>query len=451
MESFEAIIIGAGQAGPSLAARFAGAGKKTAIVERHKYGGTCVNTGCIPTKTLVASARAAWVARRAADWGVSIEGSIRVDMKKVKERKDGVVRQSYEGLEKWLKGTANLTVIDGHARFENSHTIAVDGRRLSAPLIFINVGGRAVIPSIPGLDQIPYLTNSTMMDIDFLPEHLVVIGGSYIALEFAQMYRRFGSQVTVIERSDRILMREDRDVSEAVTQFLTEEGIRILTNTQVLRAAASCTIETASGAVTGSHLLVATGRVPNTHDLGLEDTEVTRDKRGYILVDNELETEAAGVYALGDCHGRGGFTHTSYNDYEIVAANLLDGDHRSLGDRFPCYAVYTDPPLGRAGMTETDVRNAGRKALIGKRPMSRVGRAVEKGETKGFLKVLVDSETKAILGASLLGAECDEAVHCLIDVMNARQPYTAISRAVHIHPTVSELLPTVLQNLQPLE
>ena len=450
MTLYDAIVIGTGQSGPSLAVRLAAAGRRVAIVERKRFGGTCVNTGCIPTKALVASARAAWVARHAADWGVSAGGPVTVDMNKVKARKDAIVRQYAEGIKSWLEGAANCTVHQGHARLEGRHTVRVGDEVMKAPLIFLNVGGRAAAPPIPGLDTVPYLNNTSILEIDFLPEHLVILGGGYIACEFAQMYRRFGSDVTVIERGPRLLSREDPDVSEAVREIFDSEGIRVLANASIVRVSRPAAVETTAGNVPGSHLLVALGRAPNTHDLGLDRAGIAVDGRGFIQVDDRLQTSVPGVYALGDCNGRGGFTHTSYNDYEIVAANLLDGGSRRVSDRIPAYAVYIDPPLGRAGMTETQVRASGKKALIGKWPMARVGRAVERGETKGFFKVLVDAETNLILGAALLGIECDEVIHSILDVMYAGAPYTVISRAMHIHPTVSELIPTVLQNLTPL-
>jgi pyruvate/2-oxoglutarate dehydrogenase complex dihydrolipoamide dehydrogenase (E3) component len=455
---YDAIIIGTGQAGPSLAVRLAGAGMKTAIVERKRFGGTCVNTGCIPTKTLVASARAAHVARNAGEYGVMIDSSITVDMKKVKERKDAVVRRSNEGVEKWLKNTENLTVYESHARFGGAHQIRVGDELLEADKIFINVGGRASTPPLPGLDQVSHLNNSTMMGVDFLPEHLIVVGGSYVGLEFAQMYRRFGSEVTIIEMGPRLIQREDEDVSEAVKAILENEGIHIRLSAECIAlekhgAKVAVNVDCSSGdkAVVGSHVLLAVGRVPNTADLGLENARIAMDQRGYIQVDDQLRSNVPGIYALGDCNGRGAFTHTSYNDYEIVAANLLDGDQRRVSDRITAYNLYIDPPLGRAGMTEMEVRKSGRKGLIAKRPMARVGRAVEKGETEGFMKVLVDAETKEILGASLLGIECDEVIHSILDVMYAKAPYTVIQRAMHIHPTVSELIPTMLGELKPLE
>ena len=455
--TYDAIIIGTGQAGPSLAVRLASAKMKVAIIERKRFGGTCVNNGCIPTKTLVASARAAHVARRAAEYGVTVGSAVTVDMKKVKARKDAVVQNSNQGVEKWLKNTANLTVYEGHGSFESARQIRVGGELLEAGKIFINVGGRASAPPLPGLDQIEYLNNSSMMEVDFLPEHLIVIGGSYIGLEFAQMYRRFGSEVTVVEMGPRLIQREDPEVSDAVKTILENEGIRIRTGAQCIAlekrgGRVSVNVDCTSGdtSLIGSHALLAVGRVPNTSDLGLEKAGVAVDQRGYIQVDDQLRTNVDGIYALGDCNGKGAFTHTAYNDYEIVAANLLDGDQRRVSDRITAYALYTDPPLGRAGMTETEVRKSGRKALIGLRPMARVGRAVEKGETQGFMKILVDAETKMILGASLLGIECDEIIHSILDVMYAKAPYTVIQRAMHIHPTVTELIPTILGELKPL-
>ena len=456
--TYDAIVIGTGQAGPSLAVRLAGAGMKAAIIERKQFGGTCVNNGCIPTKTLVASARAAHVARRAGEYGVMIDGSIAVDMKKVKERKDTVVHRSNDGVEKWLKSTENLTVYEGHARFTGPRQIGVGDELLEANQIFINVGGRASTPPLRGLDQVSYLNNSTMMEVDFLPEHLIVIGGSYVGLEFAQMYRRFGSEVTIVEMGPRLIQREDEDVSEAVRTILEAEDIKTRLSAECIalekrgdKVAVGVDCTSGDKIVVGSHVLLAVGRVPNTADLGLENARIAVDQRGYIQVDDQLRTNVPGIYALGDCNGRGAFTHTSYNDYEIVAANLLEGDQRRVSDRITAYALYIDPPLGRAGMTETEARKSGRKVLITKRPMTRVGRAVEKGETEGFMKILVDAKTKEILGASLLGIECDEVIHSILDVMYAKAPYTVIQRAMHIHPTVTELIPTMLGELKPLE
>jgi pyruvate/2-oxoglutarate dehydrogenase complex dihydrolipoamide dehydrogenase (E3) component len=455
---YDAIVIGTGQAGPSLAVRLAETGVKVAIIERKRFGGTCVNNGCIPTKTLIASARTAHVARRAGDYGVTISGSIAVDMKKVKTRKDAVVRHSSEGLEKWLRNTQNLTIIEGQALFVDAHSVRVGDEVLEADKFFINVGGRAAVPALRGIDQVRYLNNSTMMDVDFLPEHLIVIGGSYVGLEFAQMYRRFGSEVTVVQKGPRLCQREDEDVSENIKTILEGEGIKIRLDAECIgfekrSDKVAVQVECTSGdkTVIGSHVLLAVGRVPNTSDLGVEHAGIKVDERGYIQVDDQLRTNVPGIYALGDCNGRGAFTHTAYNDYEIVAANLLDGDERRVSDRITAYALYIDPPLGRAGMTEAEVRKSGRKTLIAKLPMTQVGRAREKGETDGFMKILVDAKTKKILGASLLGIECDEVIHSILDVMYAKAPYTVIQRAMHIHPTVSELIPTMLGELKPLQ
>ena len=454
---FDAIVIGTGQAGPALAARLSAAGMKVAVVERKHFGGTCVNTGCIPTKTLVASAYAAHLARRAGEYGVAIGGQIDVDMKRVKARKDEIAGRSNKGVEDWVRGLKNGTVYHGHARFESPHSVRVNDDVLEGEKIFINVGGRALIPAMPGLDEVSYLTNSSMMNVDFLPEHLIVVGGSYIGLEFAQMYRRFGANVTIVEKAPRLIVREDEDVSTAVQGILEREGIAIRLNAECITAHAQdgrvvvgLDCAEASRQVEGSHLLLAVGRVPNTDDLGLDKAGVETDNAGYIKVDDQLRTSVPGIWALGDCNRKGAFTHTSYNDYEIVAANLLDNDPRKVSDRIMTYALFIDPPLGRAGMTEAEVRAAGRKALIATRPMSSVGRAVEKGETQGFMKIVVDAETKAILGAAILGVTGDEVIHVLLDVMYARAPYTTVSRAMHIHPTVSELLPTLVQGLQPL-
>ncbi len=457
VQKFDSIVIGTGQAGPALAVRLAHSGRKTAILERKLFGGTCVNVGCIPTKTLIASARVAHLARRGADFGVMINGGFHVDMAKVKARKDAVVKQSNEGVTNWLKSTSNLTIIEGHGRFENAHTVRVNDMLLEAGEIFINVGGRASVPDIPGLSEVDYLTNSSMMDIDFLPEHLVIIGGSYISLEFAQAYRRFGSRVTVIETGPRLISREDEALSEAVQAILETEGIVVQLNAKNLSiarnnngVAVSITSANTTQEIQGSHLLLAVGRIPNTDDLGLDKAGVIMDARGFITVDDQLRTTVPGIWALGDANGRGAFTHTSYNDFEIVAANLLDNDPRRVTDRIQTYALFIDPPLARVGMSEREVRASGRKALVGRMKMARVGRARERGETQGMMSLLVDAETKKILGAALLGIEADEAIHALLDVMYADQPYTVIQRAMHIHPTVSELIPTLLADLKPL-
>jgi len=455
MKHFDAIIIGTGQAGPSLAARFAGAGKTVAIIERQKFGGTCINTGCIPTKTLVASAYAIHVARRGAEYGFAT-GDVRVDIKQVKARKDAVSGRSNKGVEEWLRGTANCTVVLGHARFQSSNTVVVNDEVLQADKIYINVGGRASVPEMPGIHDVPFLNNSSIMDIDFLPEHLVIIGGSYVGLEFAQIYRRLGSEVTIVEMGPRLIGREDEDVSQTVREILEAEGIHIRLNAKCISLAKreggvgiGITCEEGPPEVVGTHILLAVGRSPNTSDLGLDRAGVTTDKRGYITVDDTLQTNVPGIWALGDCNGHGAFTHTSYNDYEIVADNLFNADHRRLSDRIQAYALYIDPPLGRCGMTDAEIRKSGRRALAVKYPMSQVSRAYEKGETKGFIKISVDAETKQILGAAILGVGGDEVIHVLLDIMYAKAPYTVIQRAMHIHPTVAEYLPTILAKLEP--
>jgi len=455
-QHFDVIIIGTGQAGPSLAARFSAAGMAVAIIERHKFGGTCVNTGCFPTKTMVASAYAAHVARRGAEFGFDVKGDVRVDIKRVKARRDEISGRSSRGVEEWLRGLKNCTVIHGHACFQSSGTVVVNDEVLQADKIYINVGGRASTPDMPGIHDVPFLTNSSMMDIDFLPEHFIIVGGSYVGLEFGQIYRRFGSEVTIVEMGPRLIGREDEDVSQAVHEILEAEGIHIRLNAKCISlakrndgVAVGLTCEEGPPEVIGTHVLLAVGRTPNTNDLGLDRAGVATDHRGYITVDDQLQTNVPGIWALGDCNGRGAFTHTSYNDYEIVADNLFNADHRRVSDRIQAYALYIDPPLGRCGMTDAAVRKSGRAALATKYPMSRVSRAVEKGETQGFIKIAVDAETKQILGAAILGTAGDEVVHVLLDVMYAKAPYTVVQRAMHIHPTVAEYLPTVLSQLEP--
>lgn len=456
MTTYDAIIIGTGQAGPSMAARFAAEGKKTAVIERKLFGGTCVNNGCTPTKALVASARNAFMARRSADFGVNITGEISVDMEVVKARKDKIVAQSNTGVENWMKNTDNITVYEGHARFEGPNTVSIGDEVINGENIFINVGGRAYTPE--GFEGVNCMTNSTIMDVDFVPKHLIVVGGSYIGLEFGQMYRRFGSEVTIIERSSKLIGREDDDVSEEVKRILTDEGINIRFEAGCIGAKMDgddvvVNIDCAKGdtEVRGSHMLLAIGRQPNTDDLGLDKAGIKMDNRGYIEVDDQLQTSVPGVWALGDCNGKGAFTHTAYNDFEIAAANIFDNDPRRVGDRISCYGLFIDPALGRIGMTEEQARKSGKNVLIGKREMRRISRAKEKGEIYGFMKILIDADTKKILGAAILGIEGDEIVHSLLDIMYADAPYTVIQRAVHIHPTVSELIPTTLAALKPLE
>lgn len=456
MNRFDAIIIGSGQAGPSLADRLAKAGMRVAIIERGKFGGTCVNNGCTPTKTLVASAYAARLAQRAAEYGVRIGGSVKVDMARVKARKDALVERSARGLEYWLRSLANVAVYMGHARFLDPYTVRVGTDTLTGARLFINVGGRPFIPGMPGVDQVPYLTNESLMDVDFLPEHLIVVGGSYVGLEFGQMYRRFGSRVTIIEMASRLVSREDPDVSDAIREILEAEGVEIHLDAKCIafkraQDGVRVHVDCKDGApeVSGTHVLLAVGRVPNTDDLGLKEAGIQVDARGYIEVDETLRTSAEHVYALGDCNGRGAFTHTAYNDFEIVADNFLSGANRKVSDRIPIYGLFIDPPLGRLGLTETEARRAAHKILIARMPMTDVARAREKGETKGFMKILVDADSKRILGAAILGVGGDETVHSLVDAMYGQLPYTVVMHGVRIHPTVSELIPTALSELQP--
>jgi pyruvate/2-oxoglutarate dehydrogenase complex dihydrolipoamide dehydrogenase (E3) component len=456
VKSFDAIIIGAGQAGPSLAGRLSAAGMTVAMIERQLFGGTCVNTGCTPTKTLIASAHVAHNARRAAEYGIDVGGPVRVDMAKVKARADAVVEKSRTSVESWLRGMNGVTVIEGHARFESANAVRVGDDVLTAPHIFINTGTRHATPRIAGADSVPYLTNSSMLALDRVPEHLIIVGGSYIGLEFGQMYRRFGAEVTIVEQLPHLIAREDEDVSEAIRGILENEGITVRTSATCIQLAphergvqAGVDCQNGEPEIAGTDVLLAIGRTPNTEDLGLDVAGVQLDERNYIVVDDFLATNVPGIWALGDCNRRGAFTHTAYNDFEIVAANLLDGEERRVSSRILAYGLFIDPPLGRVGMTERQARATGRKLLIGTRAMTRVGRAIEKGETQGFMKVIADAETRRILGASILGAGGDEAIHGVIDIMNADLPFDAIVRAVPIHPTVSELIPTVLGEMQP--
>jgi len=458
-ENVDAIVIGGGQAGPFLAVRLAQAGMKTVIIERSHMGGTCVNNGCMPTKTMVASARVAHMARRAAEYGVELAGEVRVDMKAVKARKDKIVEASSTGLVKWIEGTENLELIWGTARFTGPREIEVGGRVFSAPRIFLNTGGSPVVPDWSGLAEVSYLTNESIMDLDVLPDHLIIVGGSYIGLEFAQMFRRFGSRVTVVEHGERLISREDPDVSDTIREILEGEGVAIHLNSRDISVAPmdgggvklNANVGGVSMTAEGSHLLLAIGRTPNVEALNLGVTDVVVTERGYIKVDDQLRTNVEGIWAMGDVTGHGAFTHTSYNDFEIVAANLLDNDPRRVSDRIDTYALFIDPPLGRVGMSEADIRRSGRKALVGLMPMTRVGRAKEKGETQGFMKVFVDAESELFLGAAFLCTEGDEIVHIILDAMAGKVPYTVLKRAMHIHPTVSELIPTMLQELKPLE
>ncbi len=455
-QRFDAVVVGAGQAGPSLAERLGQSGRKVAVIERKLVGGTCVNTGCIPTKSMVASAYAAQLGRRAAEYGVQTGGDIRVDMARVWERTRGISDRSRGNVENWLGGMPNVTLLRGHATFESPRRLRVGDDLIEADEFFLNVGGRAVTPDFPGIDTVPYLTNVGIMDLRELPRHLVIVGGSYIGLEFGQMFRRFGAEVTIVERGERLLPREDPDVSAAVVDILEREGIALHLGAECIELfgkdgdvgiVARCADPRME--VHGTHLLLAVGRRPNTDMLGLDKAGVAVDERGYIVVDDQCRTNVDGIWAMGDCNGKGAFTHTSYNDYEIVAANLLDQEHRRISDRIPTYALFIDPPLARVGLTEQEALRKGRDVRVGVRPMARVGRAIERGETLGFMKVIVDGGSNQLLGAAILGVNGDEAIHCLLDTMYAQAPYQTVTHAVHIHPTVAELLPTTLQSLKP--
>ena len=457
-QAFDAIVVGGGQAGPPLAARLAAAGMKVALVERHHLGGTCVNTGCMPTKALVASAYAAHLARRAADYGVMIDAPIRIDFARTMARARRVTRNARAGLEAWIGGMDNITLIRGHARFESPDTLRIGDERIAGPRIFLNVGGRAAVPEMPGVRDVPFLTNTSLLALDALPRHLIVVGGSYIGLEFAQMFRRFGSEVTIVERMDRLVAREDEEISESIRGILEAEGIAVRTKAECIslamhEGAPSVGLDCEDGPpeIVGSHVLLAVGRVPNTDDLDLARAGIAADERGYIPVDDRLQTEVPGIWALGDCNRRGAFTHTAYNDFEIVAANLLDDEDRGVSDRVPAYALYIDPPLGRVGVTEAEARRTGRRLLVGRRPMARVGRAVEKGETHGLMKVVADADTKELLGAAILGTGGDEAIHAILQAINAGTTSDELRWAVPIHPTISELIPTLLLDMEPVE
>ncbi|MFY9747153.1 MAG: FAD-containing oxidoreductase [Acidobacteriaceae bacterium] len=455
--SFDAIVVGAGQAGPPLVARLTAAGWKVAAVERHLFGGTCVNNGCTPTKAMVASAHAAHLARRGGDFGFQA-GPVAIDMRAVKARKDAIVLSARTGVEKGLRTNPNCTVFTGTASFASSTTMRVGDDLLEAPKIFLNVGARPFIPKMPGVDSVPFLTSTPILDLDVLPEHLIVVGAGPVGLEFAQMFRRFGSQVSIVDKTSRLAPHEDEDASKVIRDIFESEGIEVRIGAECIHLERSgdqvdVGLECDEGAphVTGSHVLLAVGRVPNTDDLNLPAAGITPDERGYIPVDDQLRTTTPGIFAIGDCNRRGAFTHTSYNDCEIVADNLLHGASRRVSDRIFAYATYIDPPLAHIGMSETEVRATKKPALIGVRPMTRVSRAIEKGETFGYIKVLADAETQQILGATLIGTGCDEAIHCILTAMYARQPFSLLTHSVHIHPTVAELIPTTFEDLKPLQ
>ena len=460
VEQFDAIVIGAGQAGGPLSTALAGAGRKTALIERLHYGGTCVNDGCTPTKTMIASGRAAYLAKRGPDYGVAT-GRISVDETVVRKRKRDVVDEFRSGSESSVHGVDHLEAIDGQARFTGAHdlTVSLTGggtRRLHADRIFINVGERPAIPPIDGLDSVPYLTSTTIMEANEVPRHLVIIGGGYIALEFGQLFRRLGSDVTLLIRGTHLLDREDDDIEKAVADILTEDGLDIRFETQANRISPGAGGEIAldlagkngpAGSMTASHLLVATGRTPNTDDLGLDAAGVATDKKGYVRVNERLETNVPGVYGLGDAKGGPAFTHISYDDFRIVRANLLQNGNRTTNDRILTYTMFTDPQLGRVGMTEKQARDAGKNVKIAKLPMSSVARAIETGETRGLMKAVIDGDSDQILGAAILGIDGGEVVTVIDVAMMGKLPYTALRDAVISHPTVSESLNNLFMTL----
>ncbi|MGB9031423.1 MAG: FAD-containing oxidoreductase [Acidobacteriaceae bacterium] len=455
--TFDAIVVGSGQAGPPLVARLTGAGWKVAAVERSLFGGTCVNNGCTPTKAMVASAHAAHLARRSGDFGVHA-GPVTVDMRAVKARKDAIILSARNGVETRLRTNPNCTVFTGTASFASPTTMRVGDDLLEAPKIFLNVGARPRVPKMEGVDSVPFLTSTTLLDLEVLPEHLIVVGAGAVGLEFSQMFRRFGSQVTIIDKSSRLGAREDEDASKVIREVFDSENIEVRIDANCIhlerhgdQVLVGVDCNEGDPHVIGSHVLLAVGRIPNTDDLNLPAAGITPDQRGYIPVDDQLRTATPGIFAIGDCNGRGAFTHTSYNDYEIVADNLLNGASRRVSDRIFAYATYIDPPLARIGMSEAEVRATKKPALIGVRPMTRVSRAIEKGETFGYIKVLVDAETQHILGATVFGTGGDEAIHCILTAMYARQPASLLTHSVHIHPTVAELIPTTFEDLKPLQ
>ena len=457
MEQFDAIIIGAGQAGGPLSRAFANAGRKTALIERAFVGGTCVNVGCTPTKTMFNSARVAYLSRRAADYGAH-PGDVSVNMAEVRARKQRVVDNFRGGNLKGILATANLELITGNARFVAPRQVEVqleDGTRgLEADTIIINTGGRPAKPRLPGIDEVPTLDSSSIMELDELPRHLLVLGGGYIGLEFGQMFRRFGSEITVVQRDNQLLGREDRDVAEAVLQVMEEDGIKVLLETQAVRVnrngnSISLTVRTPDGEQTlsGTHLLLAVGRTPNTDDLNLAAAGVDTNARGHITVNDKLETNVPGVYALGDVNGGPQFTHISYDDFRIIRTNLIEGGNASTTGRLVPYTVFIDPQFGRVGISEAEAREKGLEVRIARLPMSHVARAIEMSETRGFMKAIVDANSKQILGAAVLGVEGGELMAMFEIAMMGKLPYTVLKDGIFAHPTMAESLNNLFAKL----
>ena len=456
---YDAVVIGSGQGGTPLARALAEAGRKTALVEREHVGGTCINEGCTPTKTMVASAKTAYVDRRSADYGVH-DGPVTVAMPEVRRRKQSIVDSFRESNENRIEATERLDLIDGEAHFTGPRTLAVrtnDGEEfvLDADNVFVNTGARPANPPIEGLDSVPALNSTSIMELDELPEHLLVLGGSYVGLEFAQMFRRFGSEVTIVQRGGQLMGREDADVAEAVADIMRDDGIEVLLNTQTTRATQDgrgilLTVSTPEGERTleGSHLLVAAGRPPNTDTLDLDAAGIEMDKRGFIEVNDRLETGVEGVYAIGDVKGGPAFTHISYDDFRIISTNLLEDGDATIADRLVPYTMFIDPQLGRIGLSEQEARNRGRDVLIAKMPMSYVARAIEMEETRGFMKAVIDAETDRILGCAVLGIEGGEIMAMIEIAMMGNLPYTALRDAVFAHPTLAESLNTLFSTVK---
>lgn len=450
IQEFDSIIIGSGQAGTPLVFSLASKGKKVAFIEKEGVGGTCLNVGCTPTKTYVASARRMWDIANSNTLGVDFTGSFKSNMKKIKKRKDLLIGKSRKGIEKAIHENENITFFQGEAQFISNYEVKVNDLVLTANEIFINVGGRAFVPD--EYNDIPHLTNVSILNLNELPEHLVIIGGSYIGLEFGQIFKRFGSKVTIIERGDRIIKREDKDVSEEILTFLKADGIEFVFNAKKIEPSYDETKITLTInddiKVDGSHLLLAIGRKPNTDVVKIEDTDVKINERGFIEVNDYCQTNVEGIYALGDCNGKGAFTHTAYNDYQIVENYLFGDKSRKISDRVSTYGLFVDPPLGRCGMTKAQAKAQGINILEGKREMKRIARAKEKAETYGFMSILVNKDTDRIIGGCVLGSGGDEIITSILNVMYADKPYTLVRDSMVLHPTISELIPTTLEKLK---
>lgn len=451
MKNFDYIIIGSGQAGVPLAFSLSKKGT-VAIVEKSFLGGTCVNNGCIPTKAYVASARRMWDAFHGDALGIEIPDGTKANLEKIKARKDKLVHESRFGIEKSLTGNENITLYKAEAYFLSDYVLQVGDTAITAKKIFINVGARAVVPQ--AYAGVPFYTNENILEIKDIPKHLIIIGGSYIGLEFGQIFRRFGSEVTIIESHEKLIAKEDDTVCDAVAEILKIEGIQLVFNAKEIAVVENSqdgiTVTIGKSEIKGSHLLLAVGRSPNTDTLQIENTHLELDEKNYIKVNDYCQTNVEGIFAIGDCNGKGAFTHTSYNDFQIVESFLLSKKERKISDRITTYGLFIDPPLGRTGMTRKEALEKGYEVLVGYRPMTKVGRAKEKGESLGFMEAVIDAKTNLFLGACVLGVGGDEIINGITNLMYGKQPYTVFRDAVHIHPTVSELIPTMLETLKPI-